>query len=376
MRRCRLCLVPDTRPDTVFVEGVCSACITYARRPGIDWAVRASALLDLLERHRRVGAEFDCVVASSGGKDSHAQVLRLIELGARPLIVTATPCHPTELGQQNVANLERYATTIRWTPNRTIRARINRAAFELVGDPSWPEHVSIFTAPFRIAAAMGITLVFYGENPQAEYGGPLGTEDARQMTDRWVAEFGGLLGLRARDLVGQAGIRAEDMLDYTVDPEHIVKAGVEAHFLGAYWPWDSRENAALARDAGMQARLPSEANWWQWENLDNAQTGLHDYAGYRKYGYGRAVAQLSVDIRHGRIDRSSALALARIREGKFPYTYAGVQLQEILQPMALDMEKLSTILDRHTDWKLFEPQPQAPGSSIRRKAFLPESAWV
>ena len=90
-KRCTKCLIPNTRPDTYFnEEGVCSACTSYAFRQHIDWTTRKAALEFLLEEQPYNGSGYDCIVPSSGGKDSTAQVLKLIELGARPLVITAT----------------------------------------------------------------------------------------------------------------------------------------------------------------------------------------------------------------------------------------------------------------------------------------------
>ena len=169
MNRCKLCLIPDIRPDTHFEDGVCSACRTYPKRLEIDWVKRRQELLNLLERHKGK-REFDCIVPSSGGKDSTWQVLTLIELGAKPLVVTATTCQLTPIGRYNIDNLARYATTLEVSPNKTVRAKLNLLALEMVGDISWPEHVSIFTTPFKIASCMGIPLIFYGESPQNQYG--------------------------------------------------------------------------------------------------------------------------------------------------------------------------------------------------------------
>src|SRR3990167_8240628 len=206
MKRCRLCGLPDTRPDTAFVDGICSACIAYANRPTIDWQARREQLEALLARARetarKLGNHYDCIVPSSGGKDSHYQVLTLLGLGVRPLIVTATTCHLTPIGRANIDNLARYATTVEVSPNKTVRAKLNRLGLTMVGDVSWPEHVSIFTVPFLVARRTGIPFLFYGENPQNQYGGPPETQEAQQMTRRWVSEFGGFLGLRPHDLVG------------------------------------------------------------------------------------------------------------------------------------------------------------------------------
>ena len=356
MKRCRLCVIPDTRPDTQFEDGVCSACRSYAARPEIDWAGRRRELELLLERGRN-STGFDCIVPSSGGKDSHWQALQLIGMGARPLLVTATTCHLTGIGRQNIDNLKRYATTIEVSPNKRVRALLNRYGLETVGDVSWPEHASIFTTPFRIAAALGIPLVFYGENPQNQYGGPQGSEEARQMTARWVSEFGGFLGLRPADCAGYGGITLRDMSDYSMpSPEAIEKAGVEAHFLGQYLPWDSHRNAKEAAAAGMVQVLPGDANWWYHENLDNAQTGLHDHGMYRKYGFGRLAAQVAVDIRAGSLTRERGLELVRWRDGAFPRVYMGVPIEEMLERIGVTPAGLMNTLERFTTWELFEDE--------------------
>ena len=356
MKRCLQCLLPDTRPDTPFLNGVCAACLAYAARPKIDWQAREEALQALLARARETakarGNHFDVIVPSSGGKDSTAQVLMLKERGARVLVVTATTCHLAPLGRYNIDNLARHATTFEITPNREVRAKLNRLGLELVGDISWPEHVSIFTTPFREAAQSGIPFIFYGENPQNQYGGPLEAQDAKQMTRRWVSEFGGFLGLRPADLVGQAGLTADDMADYTLAGVQI--DGIEAHFLGQYLPWDSHENADMARKAGMRQRAPCSANQWIAENLDNAQTGLHDHMMYRKYGYGRGCAQASVDVRSGRADRATALDWAEHFDGLFPYEYAGVDIEEMLARIGMTLADLDPLLDRFTNRALFD----------------------
>ena len=354
MKHCVRCLYPDTKPDLFFDEhGVCSACRAYDKRKEIDWKARESELLRILEMAPKNGSGYDCIVPSSGGKDSHYQVLKLIELGVRPLIVTATTCHLTAIGRKNIDNLARHATTIEVTPNRTVRAKLNRLGLELVGDISWPEHASIWAIPFRVACDLGIPLVFFGECPQSAYGGPPGTEEAREMTLRWVQEFGGYNGLRPSDLVGQERITEADMADYMPPSAgRVEKAGVTAYFLGQFYEWDSWRNAEVARKHGMRWQLPSPANWWEFENLDNAGTSIHDLMMFHKYGYGRATAQLSVDIRNGRMLRKDALYIAETCDGMFPWVYAGVPIEEMLERLGLDVDSLKEIMKRHTPCSL------------------------
>lgn len=349
MIRCKTCVMPDSRPDTPFHDGECAACVTYRKREDINWADRKQQLIDLLERHN-----WRCVVPSSGGKDSHWQVIKLKELGAHVTVVTATTCHLTGVGKFNIQNLAKYANgTIEITPNRIARSKLNRLGLELVGDISWPEHVAIFTIPFKVAAMIETPLMFYGENPQNQYGGPQGSEEAKNMTRRWVSEFGGFLGLRPQDMVGQMGLTEDDMQVY-MPPKDTDIAGIEAHFLGQYLPWDSQRNAEVAQEAGMIWRLPTLASWWPYENLDNAQTGLHDHMMYRKYGYGRLAAQLSVDIRKGAITREDAMKLVELRDGLFPTVYMDVPMAEVLRQIGMNTSQLQDILNRYTNWDLFD----------------------
>jgi hypothetical protein len=220
-----------------------------------------------------------------------------------------------------------------------------------VGDISWPEHVAIFTTPFKAAIDLGIALIFYGENPQNQYGGPPGTEQAREMTRRWVSEFGGFLGLRPADLLYH--ISPTDMKDYLPpSAEDLDVHGVEAHFLGQYIAWDSYRNATIALKAGMRTCPISPANFWPWENLDNAQTGIHDHQMYRKYGYGRGCAQISVDVRAGLLSREFALKWVSENDGKLAEVYAGVPLQDVLVRLDMTQTEFNQLLDQFTNWDI------------------------
>jgi N-acetyl sugar amidotransferase len=360
--RCTKCLMPTTRPDTAFINGVCSGCISHERRVEVDWTRRRGDLLRILESAKVNSNGYHCIVPSSGGKDSHYQVLKLIELGARPLVVTATTCMLTEIGKANIRNLARYATTIEVTPNLRVRALLNRLGLELAGDASWPEHVAINAIPFRIASEMGIPLIFYGESPLACYGSPHDATDEMTMTKRWIMEFGGQLGLRPADLVGQHGLRREDMADYTM-PSDAQMEKLSAYFLGQFIPWNSHRNGKEAVAAGMQTlgHPPSVANWWTPENLDNAQTGaFHDYFGALKFGYGRLCAQISIDIRYGMISRDEAIEIVRAQDCAFPEYYMDVHYSEILRHIEMTEDRFWELAREYANKEMWDISGREP----------------
>ena len=95
-----------------------------------------------------------------------------------------------------------------------MRAKLNRLGLTQVGDISWPEHVGIFTIPVRAAVQFNIPLIIWGENSQNEYGGPAAAAEDNVLNRRWLEEFGGLLGMRVTDIIGQHDIQAKDLINY------------------------------------------------------------------------------------------------------------------------------------------------------------------
>jgi N-acetyl sugar amidotransferase len=350
--------MPETKPDLhIDADGVCSACRSFVQRTNIDWPQRKAELQAVLERYRsKDGRNYDCIVPVSGGKDSTYQVIRMLELGMNPLCVTATTDHLSPIGRRNIENLKRQGVDyIEVSTNPVIRRRINRLALEQVGDISWPEHVAIFTIPVRIAVQLSVPLIVWGENSQNEYGGPAAAADDNVLTRRWLEEFGGLLGLRVSDLAGQKGIEQRHLIQYTYPSDDDLKrVGVTGIFLGYYMPWDGYGNALFAQAHGFETyHKPVEGSLVNYENLDNAQTGIHDYFKFLKYGFGRATDLACLHIRRGRLSRQDAIKLVKMHDGRFPAEYLGIPLDEILKNIDMTMEQFVRVCDRFTNKKLF-----------------------
>jgi N-acetyl sugar amidotransferase len=350
--------MPETKPDIFFdADGVCSACRHFSDRAEVDWDQRRAELVEVLERYRsRDGSNYDCIVPVSGGKDSHYQVIRTLELGMNPLCVTATTDMLSDIGRRNIENLKRLGVDyIEVTPNPVVRRRINRLALTQVGDISWPEHVCIFTVPVRLAVQLRVPLIVWGENSQNEYGGPATAAQDNTLTRRWLEEFGGLLGLRVSDLVGQDGIERRHLVQYTYPTDdELTAAGVTGVFLGYYLPWDGWANAFIAQAWGFETYPHAvEGSLVNYENLDNVQTGIHDYFKFLKYGFGRATDLACMQVRRGRITRADALAAVRRHDGKFPAVYLGVPIAEVLDDIGMTLEDFNAVCDRFTNRKLF-----------------------
>ena len=353
--RCKKCLIPHTRPEQVInKDGICNACISHENKKKIDWNQREQKFLKILDQFKSKN-NWDCIIPSSGGKDSHWQALKLRDLGMKPLLVTATTCHLSKNGRQNLDNLKKLGfDTIEVSPNIEVRKILNKLCLELVGDIAWPEHVSIFTVPVQIALKFNIPLIVWGENPQFEYGGPV-RDNANIMDRKWLEEFGGLLGLRKEDLLNHYKFNQRDLLPYTYpEDSELKKAKVQGVFLGYYFNWNNLENFKIAKKNGFTPfHNPIEGGYYNFEKIDNLQHGIHDYFKFLKYGFGRATDQLSFMIRNNLIDRKKAYDIVKEKEGKFPKSYLEISTKDILSRLGISNEKFVKICDQFTNKKIF-----------------------
>lgn len=369
LKYCVRCVMPHTKPDLhIDEEGICNACRSIEKRKEVDWDQRHQELLTVLEKYRKNGSNWDCIVPVSGGKDSTYQVIRMLQLGLNPLCVTSTTCDLSEIGRKNIENIKKLGVDyVEFSPNPLVRAKLNKIGLVEVGDISWPEHVGIFTIPVRAAVQYNVPLIVWGENPQNEYGGPAAASDNNTLTRRWLEEFGGLLGMRVADLTESYGIEARHLLPYQYpSDEELQRVGVTGLFLGHYLPWDGLSNALIAQANGFVTfDQPVEGSMVNYENLDNHQTGIHDYFKYLKFGFSRTTDIACLHVRRNRITRQDAIEIVKARDGKFPWTYLGKPIDKILEPLDMSVDEFIKICDKFTNKKIFKKD--ASGSLIKDK---------
>jgi hypothetical protein len=157
------------------------------------------------------------------------------------------------------------------------------------------------------------------------------------------------------DLSSTYGIEPRHLLPYQYpSDEELKRVGVSGLFLGYYMPWDGLSNALIAQAFGFASLGKAvEGSMVDYENLDNHQTGIHDYFKFLKFGFSRATDIACLHVRRGRLTREDALQVVKQRDGKFPWTYLGKPLAEILDPLDLSVSDFVTICDRFTNKRIF-----------------------
>ena len=271
MRRCSKCVMPDTRPNTPFVGGVCQACINHGKP--VDWVQRYQQLIDLCASYRGKG-EYDCIAAVSGGKDSYfiVHVLKS-EMDMNPLLVTvADPFTKTEAGKHNLSNLAKVFRcdhiTFTFSPDH-IKSVI-RHDFENYGEPLRFLEKEIYAKPTQL----GIPLVFFGESAAYYFG----TTTKESPT-----------------------------------------SGNGARFLGYYVPWSSATNLEVAEGYGFRDlgdEWIREGYSDNFEQIDSFGYLVHIWLKYPKFGFQRVSDIESKRIRDGLQTRKEAMKLVKERDHK------------------------------------------------------------
>jgi len=125
---CKKCILPSTKPDIQFnEEGICSGCLAHEDRKKIDWKKREQEFKELILKYKKNSKDYyNCIIPCSGGKDSHFQALKMLELGMNPLCVVATTCKLSELGRHNIQNLRKLGLDmIEVSTNPLIRRKFD-----------------------------------------------------------------------------------------------------------------------------------------------------------------------------------------------------------------------------------------------------------
>ena len=335
---CKRCVISNQRPRIIFNdEGICSGCLnTEYKNNEVDWEERERELKDLLDSHRSKDGSWDVIVPSSGGKDSGyvAHQLRY-EYGMNPLTVTWSPLSYTEIGRKNLqANIDCGLSNLLCTPNGRFQKKLARLCFEELGDAFHVFVMGQVSYPFHMASKLGVKLVFYGENGEAEYAGDPGFADKpyKPSSEFLKQHFKGVpfkdllnYGLKNTDYLSEEDFSDSDLIFYEPpSEEELLKNGIKGkHFFSYYKKWTPQENYYyVVENCGFEPNpLRTEGTYSKYASLDDKMDGFHYYLRYIKFGLGRCMEDAGHEVRDGHLTREEAIALMARYEGEFPKKY-------------------------------------------------------
>ncbi len=346
---CKSCVISNQRPSSTIEfknsdgknksgiiigqDGVCDACLYNKQKTEIDWEKREKQLFRFLEKYRKNNGEHDCIVPSSGGKDSSfaAHILKY-KYKMNPLAVTWAPNMWTEVGFDNFNNLSRIGgiDSLLITPNGNLHKHLTKSSFMNLGHPFQPFiHGQKIIGP-KIAKKMNIPLIIYGEN-QAEYGNKLEDNLKNYMNDQFFCvdddynyeeiKFG---GKSIKDIVDDKRFNFKEFSTYLpLRKKEVIESNIQMIFLGYFEKWDPQECFYYASEnTGFKpAKERSDGTYSKYTEIDDKIVPIHFYTLFIKFGIGRATYDAAQEIRNNKITREEGVNLVKKFDGEFPKTY-------------------------------------------------------
>ena len=333
---CKTCVISNQRPNssiefqhnkdskktTIFFDndGICDACnFKELKSKQIDWKQREKELFELSKKVKNHPARYNCIVPGSGGKDSfyQAHILKN-KFGFRPLTVTWAPHLYTDWGWKNFQSwINAGFDNILVTPNGQIHRLLTRLAVDNLFHPFQPFIVGQKGMAPRIAAQLGIPLIFYGEN-EAEYGNPKADAELSTRDPSFHTVFDNqdlkLSGVSVGDLIDKYDVPEFELQQYLPLPEsQLVAAGIEVHYLGYYLQWHPQSAYYYAVENGGFIPSPERTpgTYSKYNSIDDKVDDLHYWTTFVKFGIGRATYDASQEIRSGDITREEGVALVQ-----------------------------------------------------------------
>ena len=343
-------------------DGVCNACrFNDLKDDGtIDWNLREKELIELCNKYRKTDGSYDCIVGSSGGKDSAFQshVLKY-KYNMNPLTVTLAPHLYTDIGWENHQN---YVHTggfdnYLFTPNGKIHRELTRQATLNLLHPFQPFILGQKTFVTKMAYRFDIPLIFYGEVP-AEYGENMSV-DTKKYTNvgEEVKNEGYSLdpvdGMDERDIflggkkVGdylEEGIPLVELKNYLpIDSQHLKDKEIDFYYLGYFLRWVPQEAYYYAVDnTGFKANpVRTEGTYSKYNSLDDKIDGMFYYTRYIKFGVGRTMMDSAQEIRNKHLTKDEGIALMKRFEGEYPARYE----KDFLEYVSMSKQEFSDLCD-------------------------------
>lgn len=258
---------------------------------------------------------FDCAVAVSGGKDSTAIVRLLFEqFGVTRALLIHLPkiFTLTKVGQFNLDNLcNRFNVdliSIRQSSADVI-ASVRSDFFESL-NPGKRIGRDIYDVPSTICEKLGISLLFYGENGEYEYGGANELEIAVKS----------------------------------------IESPVEAIYLGAIVPYSGYEWHLLARGVGFRD-LSDTREWYRqgqienYSEIDSFGHAIAVWTKFVKFGVQRVSDISSRLVREQRLSLAAALQL----NADFDWIVDSQALDDFCETLEISHESFWTAVDRHAN---------------------------
>ncbi|MBU1895906.1 N-acetyl sugar amidotransferase [Patescibacteria group bacterium] len=345
MKYCAKCVSPETKPAIRFDEnGVCNFCRYFESLDRVDWEDRKRQFIEIATQAKNKGAQYDCVVGVSGGKDSTYMALYARDvLGLKVLLANMMPECITENGQHNINNLQEMGfDCFMFRPNPKVSRTLAKMAFYKWGNPVKPSEYALYATPVRAAIMYKVPLVIFDiDTTNIDDESKWQTDgDASRINESNTLGFTG----DADHLICE-GVTKEDLVPYQYPTqEEIRQAEVKMVYHAHFERWSAHHHAMFSIARGLHVRDDNPEDLGRRTNYHalDADIGImNQMLKHIKFGYGFATDDACAGIWDGTITREEGAKWVREYDGKCAVRY----IQEFCDYIGITLDEFWNVTE-------------------------------
>ena len=196
---------------------------------------------------------------------------------------------------------------------------LNKVGYKEMGFPYYGWLIAIPTATIRTALTHNISLIFYGEDGEVEYGGSNETISNPIFNIDYIKRV--YLEGGYDKVLDKSNLTENDLYFFRFpEDKDLENKELNLTHLSYFENWDPYRNYLVAKEyCGLQeAETNNEGTFTNFSQNDQALYALHTYLMYLKFGFGRATQDAGIEIRRGAMNREQGLNLVKMFDGKYP----------------------------------------------------------
>ncbi len=332
LRICTRCVSDTTIPGIQFDEqGVCKFCKMQEQleKQYPQGAAGQEMLNKIVEKIKASGKNkrYDCIVGTSGGRDSTYTLYLAVKLGLRPLAVHFDNGWNSEIAVSNIKNatnrldVDLYTHVADWESFKDLQLAFLKAS---VSDAEIPTDVAIFGTLHRLAASEGVKYIINGHSFRTEGVMPIGwTYMEGKYINSVYKKFG-----HGKDQSSIPNFGLFDLIYYTII------RGIKTIPILNYVEYNQNEVGQI---------LEKECGWTYYGGHHHESYYTHFFQSYylpRKFGIDKRKLEYSALIRSGQMTREAAMAEIH---GK-PYPFEEELVDYTIKKLGLTVEEFEAIM--------------------------------
>ena len=368
---CSRCVMDTTVPDIWFDEsGECKYCKIHDEmehlHPLNGGEERLKTIIERIKKDGR-NRKYDCVCGLSGGRDSSYTLLKAIDYGLRPLVVSIDNGWGTKISDENIENACRILKVdlikikFDWDEYKDLQRAFFYAS---VPDVDSPSDLAIYAQLSKTAQENHIRYVLNGHSFRTEGSSPIGWS---YFDPVYINDVQNQYGhIKYKDIKSIATMSPWDLLKRT-----FVSRIKEVRIL-EYIDY---------RKSDVDKILKERLGWKDYGGHHHENKFTHFIQSYylpKKFGIDKRKTELSAQIRSGHITKQQAEGILNK-----PYQYDQEIVDYVIKQLDFTKEEFQKIMDApnksYQDYKTLQPvykMLRLPINIATKLGFLPRILYL